>query len=45
VEIVSNNAVEKELVAEKKFIVFNKNQKEIEERNYKTAIGTLGFNQ
>jgi hypothetical protein len=34
---------ENELIAEKKFVVFNKNQKDIEEREFKTVIGTLSF--
>ena len=34
---------EKELISEKKFVVFNNHQKDIEDKDYKTAIGTLGF--
>ena len=34
---------EKELITEKKLIVFNKHQKDIEERDFKTIIGTLSF--
>lgn len=34
---------EKEIISEKKFIVFNRHYKDIEDKDYKTAIGTLGF--
>jgi len=34
---------EKPLIAEKKFVVFNRHFKDIEERNFKTAIGMLSF--
>ena len=34
---------EKGLISEKRFVVFNKHQKDIEDKVYKTAIGTLGF--
>lgn len=43
VEQVLKETGEQKLVGERSLVVFNKRQLEIEEGNYKTAIGTMGF--